>query len=188
MFSHTSSVRSVILTFLHRTKTIVQVWCYLMTICWQMFIKTSTIILRRSATWDQIYPPTPKRNLGPGIPTPSQDGTWARHTHPPQEGTWSQAYPPTLRRDLGPGIPVHPPEWTWDQVWHHLPVDAKTDRHLWKNYLPTTSFVSGKNSWHLVTKYSSLSFYQFASQRTKWLSHEPVHFYACPTTRSKNDI
>ena len=64
-------------------------------------------------------------------PSPRHTHPSPRHTHPlwiyPSipEGTWCRRYPPP-RKDMGPEIPT--PLWT--------------DRHLWKHYLPATSFAA----------------------------------------------
>ena len=70
--------------------------------------------------------PAPEHTHAPDIPISwKEPGT--RNTHP-LERTWYQRYPLLVR--------------TWDQ---RHPPPPSTDRHLWRHYLPATSFAGGKN-------------------------------------------
>ena len=89
--------------------------------------------------YDILIPPgmpTPLVYLPSVIPTLWIPTPWI----PSPEGTWDQRYlTPPPPRDLGPEI--------------HLPRKGpgtrdtpRTDIHLWKHYLPATSFAGGKNN------------------------------------------
>ena len=65
-------------------------------------------------TWDQACPP-PRRNLGPGIPTPRN---WPETMH--TQGTWDQAYP----------SPAY--QWTDTCLWKHcFPATTVVGGNYW---------------------------------------------------------